>query len=116
MSNRTDDFRKQINDLWKQAVAQLDEVKDVLNDRIEADSLRLRKERDRLLQSLGEQTYKLAHQDKLPLPASVKKTVDRLTEVIDGLVAKKGGAKKKAAKKKATKKKTAKKKTTKKKA
>ena len=129
-------FRVQVNDLWKQAVDQLEEVRDVLSrsrdkleGRLEEDLLRLRGERDRLLKVLGEQTYKLANQGKVPLPTVVKNTVDRLNEVIESLVATQrrksgkssaaptatGAAKKKTAakaSKKTTKKKAAKKKTT----
>jgi hypothetical protein len=91
------EIRKQVNELWKQAVDQFEEVKEVLTGRLEVDLVRLRGERDRLLKTLGEQTYKLANQGKLPVPAIVKKTVDRLNEVINGLVnAQKGGAAKKS--------------------
>src|SRR5689334_235070 len=80
------ELRKQVNQLWKQAVDQLEEVKEVLSGRLEEDMVRLRQERDRLLRVLGEQTYRLANQGKLPLPAIIKRTVDRLNEVIDGIV------------------------------
>jgi hypothetical protein len=113
--NKRDDFRKQINEVWKQAIGQLEDVKDAVlksgNNRVEAEVERLRLERDKLLRKLGEQTYKLANQGKLPMPGLVKQTVDRLNDVIDKMVKK--GRKKKTKKK--TKRKT-KKKATKKKA
>jgi hypothetical protein len=87
--SHSDEFRRQVNELWKQAVDQLEEVKDTLTrsrGRIEADMLRLRRERDRLLRRLGEQTFRLANQGKLPMPSLVKRTVERLNEVIEGLV------------------------------
>ena len=119
-------FRVQVNDLIKQAVDQLEEVRGVLarsrnrlEGRIEEDLLRLRGERDRLLKVLGEQTYKLANQGKLPLPSVVKRTIDRLNDVINSMVetqkrsgkasSKKASSKKTAAKKAPARKKTSKK-------
>ena len=107
---KRDDFRKQINEVWKQAMSQLEDVKKTVlksTDRVEAELERLRLERDKLLKKLGEQTYKLANQGKVPLPGLVKQTVERLNDVIDSMVKKK---RKKRAKKKAKKKKTSKKK------
>ena len=117
--SKANQIRDQINDVWQQAVTQLEEVKDALSrsaGRLEEDLVWLRSERDRLLKTLGEQTYRLANQGKLPMPAVVKRTVERLNEVIDSMVEtqrKAKGGKKKTAKK-ATKKKTAKKKAAKK--
>ncbi len=111
MAQRSDDIKKQVNELLKQAIDQLETLKDALvrsRGRFEADLARLRLERDRLLRLLGEQTYRLANQGKLPMPGIVKSTVDRLNHVIDNIVAKQGTTKKKA-KKKAAKKKTTKK-------
>ena len=91
---QSEEFRKQVNELWKQAVDQLEEVKDSLTrsaGRFETDRIRLRSERDRLLKRLGEQTYRLANQGKFPVPALVRRTVDRLNHVIEGLVAEEGG-------------------------
>lgn len=117
MARRSDDFRKQVNEIWKHAIDQLEDVKNAVmraQDRIEADLHKLRLERDNLLKKLGEQTYKLANQGKVPMPSVVKQTVDRLNEVIDSMVKKqrrRKKIKKKKAKKK-TKRKTARKKTT----
>ena len=121
MARRSDDFRKQVNEIWKQAIDQLEDVKDAVmraQDRIETDIHKLRIERDNLLKKLGEQTYKLANQGKVPMPGVVKQTVDRLNEVIDTMVKKqrrKKAKKKKKSTKKKAKKKTTPKKTTKKK-
>jgi ElaB/YqjD/DUF883 family membrane-anchored ribosome-binding protein len=112
MTARTDDFRRQVNDLWKQAVDQLEEVKEAVvrqTGRFDAELQWLRSERDRLLKRLGEQTHKLASEGKLPIPSFLKGTVDRLDEVIERLVAKQGDGKRKAAKKPARKKAAAKK-------
>src|SRR5687767_10671323 len=100
--SRSDDLKKQVNELWKQAIDQLEEVKEVIarsTTRFEADLQRLRLERDKLLKLLGEQTYRLANQGKFPVPVIVKNTVDRLNEVIDAIVSAHG---KRPAKKKKT--------------
>lgn len=116
MARRSDDFRKQVNEIWKHAIDQLEDVKNAVmraQDRIEADLHKLRIERDNLLKKLGEQTYKLANQGKVPMPSVVKQTVDRLNEVIDSMVKKqrRRNKKKKKKVKKKTKRKTARKKT-----
>jgi hypothetical protein len=121
MANTTP-IRNQVNELWQQAVDQLEEVKETLlqsrsklEHRFEADVIRLKRERERLLKMLGEQTYKLANQGKLPLPGVVKRTIDRLNKVIDRMIEKeKRGGGKRSPKGTGAKKKTAKKKTAKK--
>ncbi len=55
-------------------------------DRIETDVHRVRQERDRLLQKLGEQVLKLTNRGDLPLPKGIRKLVDQLNELIDGKV------------------------------
>ena len=98
------EIRKQVNELWKQAVDQLEDVKEVLSGRLGQDLVRLRSERDKLLKVLGEQTYKLANQGKVSLPGIVQRTVERLNSVLAGM---QKGSRKKAApsrKKAATKK------------
>lgn len=81
-------LKAQVGQLWRQAVDQLDDVRAVVRrrgDRLEADLKRLMTERDRLLVLLGEQTYKLANQGKVPLPSFVQRTVERLNEVVSNL-------------------------------
>ncbi len=78
-------IKAQVGALFRQAVDQLDDVKNVVRrkgDRFEADIKRLIGERDRLLTLLGEQTYKLANQGKIPLPSFVQRTVEALNEVV----------------------------------
>jgi len=90
-TTRAEELKKQVNVLWKQAVGQLEEVKDAVlkrTDRFDAELHWLKVERDRLLKLLGEQTHKLATQGKLPMPALVKTTVDRIDDVVGRLVAK----------------------------
>lgn len=121
MNSSTDEFRKHVNELWSQTVDQLETLKDTVlrstNDRVETEVQRLRMERDKLLQNLGEQTLKLINQEKVPVPAVVKKTVDRLNSVLDSLMSVeaqrskgKGKGKKKATKAKSAAKGTSKKK------
>ncbi len=130
MAKAADDVRNQLNELWNQAIDQLEEVKDAFGrsrDRIDEEMLRLRGERDNLLKKLGEQTHRLANDGRMPVPSMVKRTVDRLNDVIDNMTKtakkkkktkkktrRKAKGTKKTAKKKITKKKTAKKKTTRK--
>lgn len=90
MARRSEELKKQVNVLWKQAVGQLDDVRSAVmrqTGRFEADVQRLRGERDRLLTQLGAQTYRLANQGKVPLPAIVKTTVERLNDVLGRMVA-----------------------------
>ncbi|MDP7038055.1 MAG: hypothetical protein QGI45_02775 [Myxococcota bacterium] len=130
MKEKTQEFKKQFNELWKQTITQLDDIKDVVlrsTDKLEKFDLemeRLRLERDKLLKSLGEQTLRWLEQSKdLPIPPMVRRTLNRLNVVAEGLTEKskkakkaktKAPAKKKAAKKPATKKAPAKKKVAKK--
>jgi hypothetical protein len=128
MTTRRDEFRRQINDVWKHAIGQLEDVKEAVlrstdrledvkevvargSDRVENELGRLRQERDKLLKKLGEQTYKLANQGSLPVPSLVKQTVDRLNEVIDKMVEKGAKESPKTRRKKTTKKDTGKKRT-----
>ena len=111
MTARTDEFRRQVNELWKQAVDQLEVVKDAVvrqTGRFDAELQWLRTERDRLLKRLGQQTHKLASEGKLPMPAFVKTTVTRLDDVIDKLVAKQANGRRRPSAKKAARRKTAK--------
>jgi hypothetical protein len=126
MSETGEDIRKQANQLWKQAIGQLEEVKEIFQQnrkRLEPDIQKLRGEKDKLLKKLGEHTYKLSQRDNVQMNAVARRTVDRLNEVINKLSkqeesakpAGKSTAKKATTKKTATKKKTTKKKVTKKK-
>ncbi len=79
-------LKEQVGALWRQAVDQLDDVRQVVRKRgFEPDVAWLKAERDRLLAVLGEQTYKLANQGLVPLPAFVKRTVDHLNEILTTL-------------------------------
>lgn len=87
-------LKQQVGALWQQAVHQLDDVKKVVklrSGRLEADVARLKMERDKLLTLLGEQTYKLANQELITLPALVQRTVVRLNEVVTMLAPQSNG-------------------------
>jgi len=100
---RTEELKRQANVMWKQAVDQLDEVRERIEnsrERFEADLDKLRRERDKLLKRVGDQTHKLAQDGTLPMPAFVKATVDRINRMLDHMMskppakrAKKAGAK-----------------------
>jgi hypothetical protein len=82
-------LKNRVDVLWKTAVGQFEDVKARVRrsgGRWEADWMRLRREQAKLLTLLGEQTYKLANQGKVPLPTIVRRTVDRLNVVIDRMV------------------------------
>jgi hypothetical protein len=108
---RSDDFKKQVNELFCQAFSQLEDVKEAIvrsTNRFEADLVRLREERDKLLKRLGEQTYRLAREGKLPVPTFVKATVERLNEIIARMLAQQGGRNGRGGHKKKTKRKSSK--------
>ena len=103
----TNDIKKYANDMWQQAIDQLDEARAALvrsRDRIETDVHKVRQERNRLLQKLGEHVLKLTNQGNLPLPKRVRKLVDQLNDLLDGIVAKEQAPAKPAAKPAAAKK------------
>ena len=88
MTKKSDELRKVVNDLLQQATDQLDEVRGLMTrsrDRFEADFHRLKLERDKLLQRLGEQTLKLSNQGKMNVPTVVRRTVDHLNDILDRL-------------------------------
>lgn len=102
MSQRSDEFRKEVNKLWAHAIDQLEELRDGVlrtNDRVETEIQRLREERDKLLRRLGEQTFKLANRQTIPLPSVVRRTVKQLNDVLESLTSVELGRKKKPKKK-----------------
>ena len=106
MDLNSDELRRQANELWKQAIDQLEEVKKLVlkqTGRLESDLNKLLIERDKLLRQLGEQTHKLANQGSIHVPKFVKETVDELNKVIDRITKKRRPAPRRtAAKKKVT--------------
>jgi hypothetical protein len=86
MPTHAEQLRKQVDVLWKQAVVQLEEVKRAVirtAERHDVDLQRLRAQRDKLLKRFGEETHRLANDARYPVPTIIKRTVDRLNEVID---------------------------------
>jgi len=101
MTKKSDELRKVVNDLLQQATDQLDEIRGLMTrsrDRFEADFHRLKLERDKLLQRLGEQTLKLSNQGKMNVPKVIRRTVDHLNDILDRLGNLQSGKKKKKAK------------------
>ena len=85
-------FRKVVNNLLnqagEQANQQLNDVRGIVTrskDRFEADLHKLRQERDKMFQKLGEQTLKLSNEGKLTVPQVVRRTVDRINTILDKL-------------------------------
>ena len=88
MASPREDIKKYANDLWQQAIDQIEEAKVFLvrsRDKFEEDFHRVRLERDKLLRTLGEQTLKLNNQGKITLPSPLRKTIEKLNEVIEEL-------------------------------
>ena len=99
MELNSDELRRQANDLWKQAMDRLEEVKKLVlkqRGRLESDLNRLVRERDKLLKKLGEQTYRLANQGSIHVPKLVRDTVDNLNKVIDRITKKRPPLKRRA--------------------
>jgi len=89
MPIHAEELRKQVNVLWKQAASQLDEIKGAVlrtAEKHEVDIQRLRVQRDKLLKRFGQETHRLANDAKYPVPEIVKRTVDRLNDVINGVL------------------------------
>lgn len=84
-----EDLRRTANDLWKHAVSQIEDVRGLVRrtaDRLDLDVERLRDNGDRVLRRLGEHASKLSHQDAISVPSVLRRSVDRLTDVLDRLV------------------------------
>ena len=85
-------FRKVVNNLLnqagEQANQQLNDVRGIVTrskDRFEADLHKLRQERDKMFQKLGEQTLKLSNEGKINVPQVIRRTVDRINTILDKL-------------------------------
>jgi hypothetical protein len=103
MTLTSDNLKQQANDLWKQAVDQLDEVKKAVlkqRGRFESDLSRLVGERDKLLKELGQQTRRLANQGSIHVPKFLRDTADNLNQVIGRITNSHRPAKKRAGGKK----------------
>jgi hypothetical protein len=134
-------MRRQFGEFWKQTMDQLEDLREAVVKASQTakgrlDATFLRRERDRLYQQLGEDTYLLIESGKLKPAPALRDTLDRIHAIVEqlaeaeaqeaedegwgeapppsddgGRAAAPAGTKKKSAKKKATKKKTTKKKT-----
>jgi len=83
-----DKMKAQLDRLVKSTVEGLDELKEVLvrasqNAKVKLDATLLRRERDRLLQTLGDQTYELIEDGKLTPPPALRDTLDRIHALVE---------------------------------
>ncbi len=91
MKTRSDDMKQYANMLWKEALSQLEDVRKFMDQsrgQLDIEMHKLCAERRRLMIKLGEQTYKLAEQDTVPLPKVVKATCQQLSKVISNMTKK----------------------------
>ena len=87
-----DRMRGQLNEMWKNAMDGLEDLREVVlkasqNAKVRLDATFLRRERDRLYQQLGEETYALAETGKLKVPAELRDTVDRIHAIVEQVAA-----------------------------
>ncbi len=88
----SDRMRGQLNEMWKNAMDGLEDLREVVlkasqNAKVRLDATFLRRERDRLYQQLGEETYALAETGKLKVPAELRDTVDRIHAIVEQVAA-----------------------------
>ncbi|MFH1808885.1 MAG: hypothetical protein ABIJ09_09075 [Pseudomonadota bacterium] len=81
------DLREHLNELWKTTVDQFDEIKDVIlrNSHVgrkKLDTAFLRRQRDRLLQDLGESVFEQVQASTLVLNPEGQRLVERVHEVL----------------------------------
>ncbi len=117
-SKKKKDVKKQLMDLWKKTINQLEDISVSLLkssglDKIKFKSVKILAERDKLLKRLGEETFRLIDQGKMAVPKPINELYGKISKLMDRLWGKK--TKKKTAKKRKTTKKTTRKKTAKKK-
>ncbi len=76
-------MKKQFSDIWKQTVEQLEDIREAVvkasqTARERLDATFLRRERDRLYQQLGEDTFVLIESGKLEPPRALRDLLDRI--------------------------------------
>ncbi|MDF1561997.1 MAG: hypothetical protein P1V51_03085 [Deltaproteobacteria bacterium] len=87
-----DKMKQQLDRMVKTTVEGLEELKEVLlrasqNAKVKLDATLLRRERDRLYQTLGEQTYHLVEDGTLKAPGALRDTIDRIHALVEQLAA-----------------------------
>ncbi len=80
------DLRKELNQIWQSTIDQFDEIKDAIVKSSQAgkaklDAAFLKRQRERLLSTLGEEVLRAAADGHIVLPASVDETVKRIEEI-----------------------------------
>jgi hypothetical protein len=90
MKDHTKDFLQRVDSFLSEKFKGLDEFKNVVSQGLPSnlvnDITRLRKERDRMLQKLGEQTFLLLQQGKLIVPSIVQTTFKTAQEIVERIV------------------------------
>ena len=82
--------RRDLERLWQSALEGLEDLKEVMvrastTAKVKLDATFLRRERDRLFQELGEETYLLIEEGRLEVPAALRDTVDRIHAIVEQL-------------------------------
>lgn len=85
-----DKMKVQLDKMVKSTVDGLEELKEVLlrasqNAKVKLDATLLRRERDRLYQTLGEQAYLLVEEGSLKAPPALRDTIDRIHALVEQL-------------------------------
>ena len=86
----SDKMKQQLDRMVKSTVDGLEELKEVLlrasqNAKVKLDATLLRRERDRLYQTLGEQAYLLVEEGSLKAPPALRDTIDRIHALVEQL-------------------------------
>lgn len=81
-------MRGQLNEMWKNAMDGLEDLREVVlkasqNAKVRLDATFLRRERDRLYQQLGEECYELVETGSLKVPGELRDTVDRIHAIVE---------------------------------
>ncbi len=82
--------RSDLERLWQSALEGLEDLKEIMvrastTAKVKLDATFLRRERDRLFQELGEETYLLIEEGQLEAPAALRDTLDRIHAIVEQL-------------------------------
>lgn len=95
MNQKADEIRHQVIDLWGKTVGQLEQISRNLMESgvniFKVEQAKLLAERDRLLNRLGEETYRLLDAGKVKLPKQVTDTYIKVRRVMDRIMIPKQG-------------------------
>lgn len=95
VNQKAEEIRNQVIDLWGKTVGQLEQISRNLMESgvniFKVEQAKLLAERDRLLNRLGEETYRLLDAGKVKLPKSVTETYIKVRKVMDRIMIPKEG-------------------------